>query len=82
MVSCAHIVSTNKAIDSCKNHFTSGLATIHLDFPIHLWCTILLLATTTLHLLPPYAFNPRLSAEEIIKGVLNYDKKHVLNEKT
>ena len=42
-----------KAIDIFKNHFVAGLATVHPSFPLHLWCRLLPLATTTLNLLRP-----------------------------
>ena len=63
-----------KAIDIYKNHFVSGLATVNPSFPLHLWCRIVPLATTTLNLLRPARINPRLSAYEFLNGVFDYNK--------
>ena len=63
-----------KAIDSFKNHFISSLATVDQDFPLHLWCRLLHLATTSLNLLRPLRINPRLSAKEYLNRVFNYNK--------
>ena len=71
----AHRVNAaEKAIDSYKNHFISGLVTLHSDFPLHLWCRLITLASTTLNLLRPSRINPRLSAEECLNGVFDYNK--------
>ena len=66
--------AAEKAIDSYKNHFISGLATLHPDFPLHLWCRLIPLASTTLNLLRPSRINPRLSAEECLNGVFDCNK--------
>ena len=66
--------AAEKAIDSYKNHFISGLATVHPDFPLHLWCRLIPLASITLNLLRPSRINPRLSAEECLNGVFDYNK--------
>ena len=63
-----------KAIDIYKNHFISGLAIVNPSFPLHLWCRIVPLATTTLNLLRPTRINPRLSVNEFLNGVFDYNK--------
>ena len=69
--------AAKKTIDSYKNHFISGLATMHLDFPLHLWCRLILLASITLNLLWLSRINPSLSAEECLSGVFDYNKTPV-----
>lgn len=72
---CMHRVNAaENAIDSFKNHFIAGLATLNPEFPMHLWCRLLPLATTTLNLLRPSRVNPKLSAEEFLNGVFDYNK--------
>ena len=66
--------AAEKAIDTFKNHFIAGLASLDPQFPMHLWCRLLPLATTTLNLLRPSRVNPRLSAEEFLNGVFDYNK--------
>ena len=63
-----------KAIDSYKNHFISGLSTLHPEFPLHLWCMLTSLARTTLNLLKPSRINPILFAEECLNGVFDRNK--------
>ena len=72
-----HIHRTNaaeKAIGTFKDHFVSGLCSVDPHFPLHLWCRLLPLATTTLNLLRPARLNPRLSAEAFLNGAFDYNK--------
>ena len=72
-----HLHRTNaaeKAIDIFKNHFIAGLATVDPSFPLHLWCRLLPLATTTLNLMRPSRINPKLSAYELLNGIFDYNK--------
>ena len=72
--------STNEAekdIVTFKNHFISGLATVHPNFPIHLWCRLIPLATTTLNLMRPSRINPKLSAYEILNGTFDYNRNPI-----
>ena len=62
------------AIHSFKNYFISSLATINLDFLLHLWCRLLSLTTITINLLQPSQINLCLSTEEYLNRVLNYNK--------
>ena len=41
---------------------------------MHLWCRLILLATTTLNRLYPSYINPRLSVEEYLNSVFDYNK--------
>ena len=70
--------AAEKAIDSFKNHFIAGLSMLDPSFPIHLWCRLLPLATTTLNLLRPSRVNPKLSAEEYLNGVFDYNKTPII----
>ena len=70
-----HRINTaEKAIDIFKCHFITGLATVDPSFPLHLWCRLLDLATTTLNLLRPSRINPKLSAHELLEGTFDYNK--------
>jgi hypothetical protein len=63
-----------RAIQTFKNHFISGLCTTHPDFPLNLWDKLLPQAVLTLNLLRPSRINPKLSAHSQIHGNFNYDK--------
>jgi hypothetical protein len=72
-----HIHRTNaaeKAIGTFKDHFVAGLCSVHPQFPMHLWCRLLPLATTTLNLLRPSRVNPKLSAEALLNGTFDYNR--------
>ena len=66
--------AVEKAIDIFKCHFITGLASVDPDFPLHLWCRLLPLASLTLNLLRPSRINPKLSAYEILEGVFDYNR--------
>ena len=66
--------AAEKAIDICKTHFITGLATVHPSFPMHLWCRLVHLATSTLNLLRPSRINPKLSAYEVLHGTFDHGK--------
>ena len=57
--------AAEKAIGIFKDHFISGLATVHPSFPLHLWCRLIPFAVTTLNLMRLSRINPKLSAYEI-----------------
>jgi hypothetical protein len=63
-----------RAIQTFKNHFISGLCSTHPDFPLNLWDKLLPQATLTLNLLRPSRINPKLSAYAQICGAFNFDK--------
>ena len=66
--------AVEKVIDIFKCHFITGLAIVDLNFPLHLWCRLLLLASLTLNLLCLSQINPKLSKYKILKGVFNYNR--------
>ena len=53
-----------RAIQSWKNHFIAGIATIDPDFPMTQWPKFLLQAELTLNHLRPFADNDKISAYE------------------
>jgi len=63
-----------RAIQTFKNHFISGLCSTHPDFPLNLWDKLLPQATLTLNLLRPSRINPQLSAHAQVYGAFNFDK--------
>ena len=72
-----HVPRTNaaeKAIGTFKDHFIAGLCSVHPNFPMHLWCRLIPLATTTLNLLRPSRLNPLLSAEALLNGAFDYNR--------
>ena len=66
--------AVEKAIGTFKDHFLAGLCSVHPNFPMHLWCRLVPLATTTLNLLRPSRINTRLSAEVLLNGSFDYKK--------
>ena len=69
-----HVNAAEKAIDSFKNHFITELSMLDSSFPMHLWCRLIPLAITTLNLLRPSRVNPKLSTEEYLNEVFDYNK--------
>ena len=66
--------AAEKAIDTWKCHFISGLSSVDPNFPMHLWCRLIHQATTTLNLLRPSRINPRLSAEAQLNGAFDFNR--------
>ena len=60
-----------RAIQTFKNNFISGLSTTHLDFPLNQWDKLVPQAELTLNILRPSRINPHLSAYAQVHG--NYD---------
>ena len=69
---CANVAE--KAFFLFKDHFISGLVTVHPSFPIHLWCWLVPMAVTTLNLLCPLQINPQLPVYKILNRVFDYNK--------
>ena len=65
--------STERAIVTFKDHLVAGLSSIDPSSPMHLWCRLIPQVTTTLNLLRPSTINPKISAEAILNGTLNYN---------
>ena len=66
--------TAEKAIESSKCHFISGLATLNPDLPMRLLYRLHPLACVTINLLRPSRVNPKFSAEEFLNGVFDCNK--------
>ena len=66
--------ASERAIQTFKNHFISGLCTAHPQFPLQLWCEILPQSEITLNLLRRAQCNNKLSAYAVLEGKFNFDK--------
>ena len=65
--------SAERAIHNFKEHFISGLAITHKDFPLHLWCRLIPHASLTLNLLCQSQMNSKLSGYAQLHGEFNYN---------
>ena len=65
--------AAERAIQTFKNHFISGIVSTHKYFPLHLWCRLLPQATVTLNLLCPSRINPTLSAHAQLHGQFDFN---------
>jgi hypothetical protein len=63
-----------RAIWIWKDYFVAGLASLHPNFPKHLWCHLIHQCTQTLNPMRPSRINPLLSAEAQLNGAFNYNK--------
>ena len=54
-----------RAIQTFKNHFLVGLATVDANFPLQLWCELLVQAEITLNLLRKLRVDKTKSAYEV-----------------
>ena len=63
--------AAERAIRIFKKHFKAGLETTDESFPIQLWCRLLTQACTTINLMRNSRMNPKMSAEEQIKGAFD-----------
>jgi hypothetical protein len=63
--------AAERAIRTFKEHFKSGLDTVDLAFPIHLWDILLPQAEITLKLLRSSRLHPRLSAAAHYHGLVD-----------
>ena len=62
-----------RTVQTFKNHFKAGLATVDPDFPLAEWYRLLSQAEITLNLLWVSRVNPKLSAYAYIFGEFNYN---------
>eukprot|EP00804_Cyclotella_cryptica_P019007 CCRYP_006480-RA/>CCRYP_006480-RA protein AED:0.25 eAED:0.14 QI:0/0/0/1/1/1/2/0/936 len=65
---------SERAIQTFKNHFIAGLATVDPDFPIQLWHELIGQAQDTLNLLRTSRINKKLSAYAVLEGPFNFDR--------
>ena len=68
-----HRNSSERAIQTFKEHFIFGLASTHKDFPLHLWCRLIPHASLTLNLLRKLRMNLKLFGYAQLHGEFNYN---------
>ena len=66
--------SAERAIQTFKNHFITGLASTDPNFPLSNWCRLLPQAELTLNLLRPSRLNPKLSAYAQLEGAFDFNR--------
>ena len=66
--------AAERAIQTYKNHFVSGLCSTPTNFPLHLWCRLLTQSTITLNLMRPSRNNPNLSAYAVLEGSFDFNR--------
>ena len=66
--------SAERTIQTFKNHFIAGLASVNKNFPIHLWFRLLRHCLLTLNLLRPSRINPKLSAYAQLYGAFDFNR--------
>ena len=62
------------AIQTFKNHFIAGLASVNKKFPVRIWCRLIPHCLLTLNLLCPSKINPKLSAYAQIHRAFNFNR--------
>ena len=62
-----------RAIQTWKHHFLSGLASVNNMFPMHHWCKLIEQANATLNMMRQCRQNIKLSAYEALQGSYNFD---------
>ena len=62
-----------RAIQTFKNHFISGLCSVDKAFPLHLWCRLLNQVELTLNMLRTSRISLNLSAHEQINGTHDFN---------
>ena len=65
--------SVERSIQTFKNHFIAGLASVSKKSPVHLWCRLLPHCLLTLNLLRPSRINTKLSAYTQLQGAFNFN---------
>ena len=68
-----HNNPAEKAIDTFKCHFISGLASMDPFFPLHLWCRLLPQCEATLNMLRPSRLHPHMSAFNHLEEMFDYN---------
>ena len=72
-----HLHRRNSAeceIQTFKNHFIAGIASIDKNFPVHIWCRLIPHCLLTLNLLRPSRINLKLSAYAQLHGAFNFNR--------
>ena len=66
--------AAERAIQIFNNHFTSGLYSLSIGFPLQLWCYLLHQSQISLNLLQTARSNPTKSAYEVLYGKFDYNR--------
>ena len=66
--------AAERAIQMFKNQFLASLATVDTQFPLQLWCYLLIQAEMTLNMLQTSRSDPSKSAYEALEGKFDYNK--------
>jgi hypothetical protein len=66
--------NAERAIQTFKNHFISGLCSVDPNFPLKLWDKLLPQATLTLEILSQSRINPRMSAYAQLNGHFDFNR--------
>eukprot|EP00804_Cyclotella_cryptica_P013964 CCRYP_002495-RA/>CCRYP_002495-RA protein AED:0.17 eAED:0.08 QI:0/0/0/1/1/1/3/0/1003 len=66
--------AAERAIQTWKEHWLSGMGTLDPTCPIQLWCQFIEQGQDTLNLLRVSRVNPKLSAYAVLDGQFNFDK--------
>ena len=67
-----------RAMQTCKSHFKSGLAAMDPNHPLTEWDCLFLQANIALNLLRASRTNPKLSAHACIHGNFNFQATHMV----
>lgn len=65
--------ASERCIQTYKNHFLAGAASLPPEFPITFWCSLLAQANITLNMMRPCRQNPALSAHAAMNGCFNFE---------
>jgi hypothetical protein len=71
---CHRRNAAERAIRTSKEHFVSGISSVDLTFPLHLWDILLPQVEITLNLLRTLRLHPQLSAAGHFHGLVDYNK--------
>jgi hypothetical protein len=66
--------NAERAIQTFKNHFMSGLCSVDPNFPLKLWYKLLAQETIALNLLRKSRINPRMSAYAQLNGHFYFNR--------
>jgi hypothetical protein len=77
---CHRCNAAERAIQTFKEHFVTGLSSVDPTFPLHLWDRLLPQAEITLNLLQTSRLHPQLSAAAHFHGLVDYKKQLFLRQ--
>ena len=65
--------AAERAIQTFKNHFISGISSVNKYFSVHIWCRLIPQACLVLNLLQQSRINPKLSAYAQVHGAYYFN---------